>query len=73
MDNNEQKIYEHIAKEATSKMDFNQIVNKVDYTQYEKEKKTFQFPKRITLALTSFTLVFSLLLVLILLPNDNGT
>ena len=72
MDNNEQKIYEHIAKEATSKMDFNQIVNKVDYTQYEKEKKTFQFPKRITLALTSFTLVFSLILVLMLLPNDNG-
>ena len=40
MDNNEQKIYEHITREATSKMDFNQIVNKVDYSQYEKEKKT---------------------------------
>ena len=73
MDNNEQKIYEHITEEATSKMAFNQIVNKVDYSQYKKEKKTFLFPKRITLALTSFTLVFSLLLVLILLPNDNGT
>ena len=31
MDKNEQKIYEHITEEATSKMDFNQIVNKVDY------------------------------------------
>ena len=73
MDNNEQKIYEDITREATSKMDFNQIVNKVDYSQYEKEKKTFQLPKRLTLALTSFTLVFSLLLVIILLPNGNGT
>ena len=73
MDNNEQKIYEHITKEATSKMDFNQIVNKVDYSQYKKEKKTFQFPKKLTLALTSFTLVFSLILVIMLLPNSNGT
>ena len=52
MDKNEQKIYEHITKDATSKMDFNQIVNKVDYSQYKKEKKTFQFPKRLTLSLT---------------------
>ena len=56
MDKNEQKIYEHITEEATSKMDFNQIVNKVDYSQYKKEKKTFQFPKRLTLSLTTFAL-----------------
>ena len=36
MDKNEQKIYEHITKDATSKMDFNQISNKVDYSQYKK-------------------------------------
>ena len=72
MDNNEQKIYEHITEEATSKMDFNQIVNKIDYSQYKKEKKTFQFSRKLTLALTSFTLVFSLILVIMLLPNSNG-
>ena len=72
MDKNEQKIYEHITEEATSKMDFNQIVNKVDYSQYKKEKKTFQFPKRLTLSLTTFALTACLILVLILLPDDNG-
>lgn len=71
MDKNEQKIYEHITKDATSKMDFNQIVNKVEYSQYKKEKKTFQFPKRLTLSLTTFALTACLILVLILLPNDN--
>ena len=71
MDKNEQKIYEHITEEATSKMDFNQIVNKVDYSQYKKEKKTFQFPKRLTLSLTTFALTACLILVLILLPNDT--
>lgn len=71
MDKNEQKIYEHITKEATSKMDFNQIVNKVDYSQYKKENKTFQFPKRLTLSLTTFALTACLILVLILLPNDT--
>lgn len=71
MDKNEQKIYEHITEEATSKMDFNQIVNKVDYSQYKKEKKTFQFPKRLTLSLTTFALTACLILVLILLPNGT--
>ena len=71
MDKNEQKIYEHITEEATSKMDFNQIVNKVDYSQYEKEKKTFQFPRRLAVSFTTFALTACLILVLILLPNDT--
>ena len=71
MDKNEQMIYEHITEEATSKMDFNQIVNKVDYSQYKKENKTFQFPKRLILSLTTFPLTACLILVLILLPNDT--
>lgn len=72
MDKNEQKIYEHITEEATSKMDFNQIVNKIDYSQYKKEKKPFQFSKRLALSLSTFALAVCLILVLILLPNDNG-
>ena len=72
MDKNEQKIYEHITKEATEKMDFNKIVNKVDYLQYKKEKKTFHFPKRLTLTFTTFVLIFSIILMVILIPSlDN--
>ena len=71
MDKNEQKIYEHITEEATSKMDFNQIVNKVDYSQCKKEKKRFHF-KRLALSLTTFALTACLILVLISLPNDTG-
>ncbi len=71
MDKNEQNIYDDITKEVTSKMDFNQIVNKVDYSQYKKEKKSFRFSKRLTIVLTSFILVFSLILVIIFIPKDN--
>ena len=72
MDNNEQKIYEHITREATSKMDFNQIVNKVDYSQYEKEKKTFQFPRRLAVSFTTLALTFVIVLMVILIPNLNN-
>ena len=72
MDNNEQKIYEHITREATSKMDFNQIVNKVDYSQYIKEKKTFQFPRRLAVSFTTLALTFVIVLMVILIPNLNN-
>ena len=72
MDKNEQKIYEHITREATSKMDFNQIVNKVDYSQYEKEKKTFQFPSRLAASFTTLALTFIIVLMVILIPNLNN-
>ena len=72
MDKNEQKIYEHITEEATSKMDFNQIVNKIDYSQYQKEKKTFQLPRRLTLSLTTFAVTFVIILMVILIPNLNN-
>lgn len=72
MDKNERKIYEHITEEATSKMDFNQIVNKVDYSQYEKEKKTFQFPRRLAVSFTTFALTFVIILMVILIPNLNN-
>lgn len=72
MDNNEQKIYEHITEEASSKMDFNQISNKVDYSQYKKEKKTFQFSKRLAVSFTTFVLTFSIILMVILMPNLNN-
>lgn len=72
MDKNEQKIYEHITKEATEKMDFNKIVNKVDYLKYKKEKKTFHFPKRLTLSFTTFVLIFTIIFIAILIPSlDN--
>ena len=72
MDKNEQKIYEHITREATSKMDFNQIVNKVDYSQYKKEKKTFQFPRRLAVSFTTLALTFIIVLMVILIPNLNN-
>ena len=67
----EQKLYEHITREATSKMDFNQIINKVDYSQYKKEKKTFQFPKRIALTFATFSLTFFIILMFAIISNLN--
>lgn len=72
MDKNEQKIYEHITCEATSKIDFNQIANKVDYQQYKKEKKISKFSKRLIVSFSTFVLIFSIILIAILIPNLNN-
>ena len=66
MDNNEKKLLEDLSDIVDSNTSFNEIVKKINYKKYKKEKKVFIFPKALTVAI-SLTACF--ILVILLIPN----
>lgn len=71
MDINEKNILEKLNESVETKMNFAEISKHINYEKYKKEKKIFQFPKRMPLALSSFVLAFSLILMIVLIPSNT--
>ena len=73
MDNNEKTILKDLSSSVDNEMSFDEISRKINYFKYKKEKKTFEFSKKMSLALSSFVMLLAFVLVVFLIPNESGS
>ena len=70
MKKDEKRLLEDLSNLVSSKMDYSELSEKIDFSKYEKKKqRTFSFSKSLTLTFATLSIVLALVLSIVLIPD----